>query len=112
MTMSALAYSALNDRQLAQVAYLFADAFFITDPAAYQYEISRNGDVTGRSIAVRGCQVRKARSIAPVKLTAQEETHLTDQIIQRARMNMSALCASIAQGIYQQSKQLEEVNHE
>jgi len=59
-------YSTLTAAQLAQVAYLFADDAFGTDPNAYDYETKGN-DVTGRACIARngdGIHNRKPHKVS------------------------------------------------
>lgn len=103
--MQSLSFSDLNERQLAQVAYLFADSIFGTNAAAFTYELDGSGDVKGRSIANSqlpiGNEKKRARQGAAIKVHMIEEVNITDELIRHARMSMDALAASIAQHIYQ-----------
>jgi hypothetical protein len=101
--MTSLSFSDLNERQLAQVAYLFADSIFGTDAAAFNYELTTNGAVKGRSrIVVLNCAAgKRSRQNSPVQVHMIEEVNITDELIRHASMSMDALAASIAQNIYQ-----------
>lgn len=105
------AYAALTSAQRGQVDYLFADAHFGTDPAAYEYELNTQGDVNGRT-AIQPIHTgrTRARQSAPVIVTAIKEVNPTDDMIQLAHTHMDALAVSIANKLYSQTKQ--EVNHE
>jgi hypothetical protein len=108
--MQSLSHSDLTERQLAQVAYLFADQHFGTDAAAFTYELATNGDVKGRSrIVEMDCAAGKqrARQNSLVQVHMIEEVNITDELIRHASMSMDALAASIAQRIYQ-SQPIEE----
>lgn len=102
--MTSLSFSDLNERQLAQVAYLFADSIFGTDAAAFTYELDKNGDVKFRSRIVGNGDAeekKRSRQNSPVQVHMIEEVNITDELIRHARMSMDALAASIAQGLYQ-----------
>ncbi len=112
--MTILSYSELNDQQLKQVAYLFADSFFVTDPAAFVYELDIHGNVRGRAITGEQLKNKKRAVLAPVIVTATQEVNITEEIIRHTRMSMDALAASIARDVYQHQCQfeIEEVNYE
>jgi hypothetical protein len=102
--MTSLSFSDLNERQLAQVVYLFADSIFGTDATVYAYELATNGDVKGRSrIAGNGDAAgsQRARQNSTMHVHMIEEVNITDELIRHASMSMDALAASIAQCIYQ-----------
>ncbi len=110
--MQTLAHSQLNDAQLAQVAYLFADAHFGNDARAFVYEVDRRGDVKGRTLAEGQPPAHSGRSKrnAPVNIQTTQEAHVTESMIFifNAQMSMDALAASIAEKLFQHS-QIEEV---
>jgi hypothetical protein len=105
------AYAALTSAQRGQVDYLFADAHFGTDPAAYEYELNTQGDVNGRT-AIQPIHTgrTRARQSAPVIVTAIEEVNPTDDMIQLSLTHMDALAASVAHKLFETQSQ--EVNHE
>ena len=108
--MQQLSHSELNEHQLAQVNYLFADSIFGTNAAAFVYEL-KNGDVKGRTLASSDFH-RRAKQDSPIKVTAVEEVNITDEIIRHANMSMDALAASVAEHFYQsQSTQPIEVEN-
>ncbi len=108
--MQTLAHSQLNDAQLAQVAYLFADAHFGSDARAFVYEVNGHGDIKGRHAAEGQSPARSGRSKRrpPVNIQITQEAHVTESMIFNAQMSMDALAASIAEKLSQHS-QIEEV---
>lgn len=107
--MSSLPYSNLNEIQRACVAYLFADDFFGTDASAYLYELDTQGNVTGRTVTQPTApKIERAKQSAPVMVTTAPEVNVTNELIQRAHMNMDALAAFVADKLYSTSI-LEEV---
>jgi hypothetical protein len=110
--MTYISYSSLNDKQLAQVAYLFADQFFGTDTSAFVYEVNEKGEIKGRTLATKdeGQRTEQAKMKPRFNVTAIAEVNPTKEMISTAYMNMDALAASVAQKLYQQ--QFEEVHHE
>lgn len=105
--MTSLPFSSLNKKQLTQVAYLFADEAFGTDASAYLYELDKGGDVKGRTMDKQQTAMPRAQMRPEIKITVSQEANVTEEMIQRSRMNMDALAASVARRIYQ--RQLEEV---
>lgn len=102
--MPTLSHSDLNERQLAQVAYLFADQAFGTDVCAFVYELDKNGDVKTRSRIVGNGDAagkRRAPKGTPITIHMIEEVNITEELIRHASMSMDALAASIAGRIYQ-----------
>jgi hypothetical protein len=98
-----LDFSKLNEGQLAQVAYLFADEHFGTNAAAYAYEVDKNGDVKFRSrINQITCSTEKKRASQnpAIQVYMIEEINITDELIRSASMSMDALAAAIANRIY------------
>lgn len=108
--MQIIAHAALDQIQIAQIDYLFADAVFGTDASAYLYEIDKRGCVTGR-VRVNAKPVTRAAQNAEVLITARE-VHVNDKDLQTANMHMDALAASIANKLYQRQQLLAEVHHE
>ncbi len=108
--MQSLSYSQLTEPQLAQAAYLFADAHFGTDANAYLYEVDGRGNVKGRSIPESRRQKAEGRAKrnSPVNVHTVMEVNITDRLTYNAQMNMDALAVSIAEKI-NQSQELEEV---
>lgn len=104
-----LPYLQLDETQRARIAYLFADAHFGGDPAAYLYELDKRGVVTGRT-PIHMEAAGRARQTPPVLVSVIQEVNPTDEMIARARMSMDALAASIAEHLYQLETQ--EANHE
>lgn len=83
-----LPYSALSPEQVASIEYLFCDAAFGSDPAAYLYEIDARGQVTGRStIAGIDGTVRTGRNrrVTGCNLTVQIDAHVTRDQLENAR---------------------------
>jgi hypothetical protein len=109
--MQSLPYSELNQSQLEQVAFLFADEHFGTDATAFTYELDQDGTVKGRA-AVSGHQSTKARArqSAPVTMIAIQEVHITEDQIKHAMMSMDALAASIARELYQREQVQQEIS--
>jgi hypothetical protein len=104
--MNTLSFSDLTERQLTQVAYLFADQHFGTDAAAFTYELDKNGDVKSRSRIVENNSAAdpgkpRARKGASITIHMIEEVNITDELIRHASMSTDALAASIAQRIHQ-----------
>jgi hypothetical protein len=102
--MQTFSHSDLTERQLAQVAYLFADQHFGTDATAFTYELDKNGDVKSRSRIVENNSAadpskRRARQGAAITVHMIEEVNITDELIRHASMSMDALAASIAQSL-------------
>jgi hypothetical protein len=106
--MTTVPHSALNESQLKQVMYLFADEVFGTDAAAYLYELDQRGAVTGRKPL--SLDAHKTRKVKRTQIHIMQHTSVSADQVRRAQTHMEALAASIAEAIYQQ--QLEEVTHE
>ena len=103
--MQSTPFASLTEKQLAQVAYLFADSFFGTDSSAFFYEVD-GGEICGRW-TVDGRPLRETHIHPQVNVTVLQEVNVTDEMRKQVNMNMDALSALVAQKIYQQ--QLEEV---
>jgi hypothetical protein len=109
--MQSLHYSELNQSQLDQVTYLFADQHFGTDAAAFSYELDQDGVIKGRTaISYQHSEKARARQSAPVKVIAIQEVHVTEEKIKHASMSMDALAASIARELYQSQKVQQEIS--
>jgi hypothetical protein len=110
--MQTLPYSSLNEKQLAQVAYLFADQFFGSDASAFVYEVDGKGEVKGRALATKdeGQRTERTKAHSPINVNAIAEVNVTEEMINTANMHMDALAAAVAQKLYQ--SQFEEVHHE
>lgn len=106
--MPALAYEALNEKQAAQVAYLFCDELFATDPRAYLYELDREGDVCTRTL-INPVSPERAQHKPTVKLIAQVDAYPSQEALDRAAAAMDSLAASLAEQIYQH--QMENIIH-
>jgi hypothetical protein len=108
--MQSLSYSELNQSQLDQVTYLFADQHFGTDAAAFSYELDQDGIVQGRAREQRAeSRPSRARQNAAVKVIAIQEVHVTEEQIKHAIMSMDALAASIARDLYQREQVQQEI---
>jgi hypothetical protein len=99
--MQSLPYSQLNQSQLDQVAYLFADKQFGTDAVAFVYELTEAGQITGRTPIHIDRSPGRAKQNAPVKVIAVREVHVTEEQIKQAQMYMDALAAFVAREMYQ-----------
>lgn len=107
--MQTVSFSALDQGQLAQVAYLFADEIFGTDASAFEYELNGKGNLTGRRTAARieGLRVNdKGGRSTGMRVTACKDA------ITNARdvMSIDALSALLAKKFMEY--QLEEAHHE
>ena len=98
--MPALPFDQLNEAQAAQAAWMFADEAFGTDPRAYLYEVDRDGDVTARAAAQAQPKTRAAHK-ANIRITAQAETRITQEMTDRANAATESLAAAVAESIYQ-----------
>jgi hypothetical protein len=103
--MTSLPFSSLTDKQLVQVAYLFADSFFGTDASAFVYEVD-GGEVIGRW-TMDGGRCTETHIHPKVNVTVSQEVNVTEEMRKQVNMNMDALSALVAQNIYQH--QFEEV---
>lgn len=109
--MQSLPYSQLDQSQLKQVAYLFADHLFGTDVTAFTYELDQDGVVKGRAaVSSQQSAIGRAKQNAPVTVHMIEEVHVTDAQIKHAQMSMDALAASVARELYQREQIQQEVS--
>ena len=103
--MQSLPYSSLTQTQRARVAYLFADQAFGTDPAAYLYQVTGDEVQRRKPIQMQAPVTRRARDLAPAKVTMMQEVNITNELIHTATINMDALAATIANNIHQSKRQ-------
>jgi hypothetical protein len=72
-------YASLTEAQREQVAFLFCDELFHTDPSEYEYELTgetvtgRRKAEGGRMNAIHSKKARKAQVHITVNVTANEE---------------------------------------
>jgi hypothetical protein len=107
--MQSLPHSALDQCQLEQVAYLFADAVFGTDATGFTYDIDPRGMVAGRTANNR-THYGKSRA-KDLRVLSQQEVmtaNLDPELY--AHSSTDALSAILAKKLQQQL--LEEVQHE
>lgn len=98
-------YSDLTVEQRERVTYLFADTDFQTDPACFDYEANRDGEIVGRIPLTIRQELKGGRRSAEIHISARPEPHPTKDMIRNADLALSGLADVIVQRIMSQSQQ-------
>jgi hypothetical protein len=93
----------LDESQRREIASLFCDSQFDTDPAAYRYEVDEAGHVTGRCMITKPAKRSKAHKPQQTVTLIEAQAPTEDQI-HRARMHMDSLAAIVARTLYEENR--------
>src|SRR3972149_2162845 len=89
-------FSALTTDQAAQVADLFVDSIFGSDPAAFVYEVNGAGETPGRRPAkIHRSEIRNSNTT--INIIALDETHVTETMRRASSAAFDLLAGAIVE---------------
>ena len=99
-------YSDLTDEQRELVAYLFADTAFQTDPACFDYEVNRNGEIVRIPFPPR-TELKGGKRKSDIHISAAVEPHPTTDMIRNVEFAFSGLADVIVRRVMSDQQQQE-----